>query len=106
MLGLTNPWMGAIIHHNNYSSHKAWTTLQHMFTSDSSEVNHKLKKSSHSVAEYITETIGITNPLTIASNNVPDNDLVLFALSGLRDGFESFIQSVSTRTNIISFLDL
>lgn len=65
-----------------------------------------LKKGSTSVNDYLTEVSEIANQLATTDDITPERDLVLYALGGLGEEYEAFVQNVTTSETEISFVHM
>ncbi|OVA12015.1 hypothetical protein BVC80_1483g3 [Macleaya cordata] len=90
-----------------------WLRLERSFASSSQARVMQLqlqlsrtKKGSSSIMEYLTTITSIADRLAAVSKPVPDSDLVLYALGGLGPEYGSFVTSITTRLDPISFDDL
>lgn len=52
------------------------------------------------MAEYIAEVFGLIDSLAITGDRMTENDVILYALASLGEGYEAFVQNVTTRDKI------
>lgn len=58
------------------------------------------------VVEYVSEITKLVDALTLASDKTSNNDIVLFALAGPKEDYDTFVQNVMTKESDVTFMQL
>ena len=95
------------------TSHDAWVKLHKLYANKSRSRVMNLKEkltnitcNTHSVAEYLQTIKGIADELALIDTHLSDDDLTIFALNGLGNGFKAISAAIRARDTPISFEEL
>lgn len=102
MLPLCIPiFLNHITHTCYKTSRDNWTKIECYFVQQSTASNfhlrrqlHTLKKENISIADYLTSLSNIGEQLQTIEDQVPDEELVLFVLSGFPSDYSAFVTTI------------
>ncbi|KAM1108383.1 hypothetical protein ACFX2B_004977 [Malus domestica] len=90
-------------------SHSLWQSLERRFAGASRTHVHSLQskiqtiqKGDASMTEYLNTIKDISDKFAAAGESISDSDLVAYILAGLPDEYESFVDSIETRTESVN----
>ncbi|XP_068305140.1 uncharacterized protein [Pyrus communis] len=94
-------------------SRSLWQSLERCFTGASHTHIHSLRSKIHtiqkgdsSMTDYLNFFKEISNKLVVAGESISEKDLVTYILSGMHDEYESFIDSIETRSKDVNANEL
>lgn len=90
-------------------SRSLWQSLERRFAGVSRTHVHSMRskiqtiqKGDSSMSDYLNSLKEISDKLAAAGDPISESDLVAYTLSGLPDAYESFIDSIETRTDSVN----
>lgn len=101
------------IHKTSPTARAAWLNIEKLFFDDASArlmqlkaQLRTLKKGSLSISAYLQQLKGISDAFDSVGHTVDEEDMVLQALCGLGQDYESFVTSLTTQSTLPTFSSL
>lgn len=95
------------------TSHELWSSLDSLFTSNSQAKQFQghfqlanLAQCEVSITDFFSEVRALADILASTGSPLPDQDFVTYLLTGLGPSYESFVTSITTRSNPVSSHEL